>query len=157
MAVVTAVGGLSVTTSMPTLLNPWDQGFLWVVLAIQYIGVYFFLYNGVPLSRWASPDRKVELRQLELVWDQQRMLLRAFSFITFTILIGQVFTVLQIKYGKILNDADLWAQNRPRVLVNAAQLAFLVLGWWALVFARLLRRMEHVLLRMRRLGPLEGE
>ena len=78
------------------------------------------------------------------------MLLKAFSFITVSILVGQVFGVLRARYPEISAQVEVRAQTWPYILINAAQLAFLLLGWWGLVFARVLRRMEHVQLRMRR-------
>ncbi len=123
-----------------------------MVLGVQFIGLFFYLFYGAPLEYWGARDPGVELRQLELTWDQQRMFLRVLSAITFTILVGQVIAVMKQKYGDIWEERELLEKERLPILVNAAQLAFLLLGWWGLVFGRILRRMDQVQLRLRELS-----
>jgi len=146
-----ALAAILVTLLDPTLLNTWDQVFLWLALSIQYIGASAYFYCGVPLAEWASSDPQVELKQLELVWDAQKMLLRAFAAIIFTVLIGQVLGVMQLKYGGMWKDPVAWQRSTPHILINAGQVAFIVLGWWALIVSLILRRMESVQLRLRKL------
>lgn len=144
----TGAGGIALTLWQPGLLNAWDQAFLGIAMGFQHIGVFLYLYYSVPLAEWASGSHSVQLKQLELIWDQQKMLLRAFFVLIVTVLVGQVFGVMRLKYGNIWEDATRLQQETPHILLSAAQLAFLILEWWALVLARVLRRMEQVLLRL---------
>jgi hypothetical protein len=148
--------GTILTIRFRSLRSVWDIGFLWVAAGVQYIGLWLYLYYGPSLRSWASPDRQIELKQLEMVRDDQKMLLRAFVAVTFALLIGQVFTILKIRYGELLAGTPEGKQYEPLAIVNAIQLAYLILGWWALVFARCLKRIEEVRIRMRYITEQPG-
>ena len=147
-AALTLTLGSITTVSVCSLRNVWDLGIIWVVVGIQYIGLWLYLYYGPPLKLWQFLSPELEVKHLEMVRDDQKMLLRAFVAVTFALLIGQAFAILKIKYEEILKATAIGQKQGPLALVNAIQVAYLLLGWWSLVFARCLKRTEEVRLRM---------
>jgi len=133
----------------PDLLNVWDLSFLAAVIGIQYVGVWMYLYNGVAIADWAAGNDKVELERLKMEWNDQKTLLRYMIIVLVSVMVGQVFTVMRLKYGDVFGNPQAAAEARPLILVHATQLFLLVLGWWGLVLGRCLKRIEEIKLAMK--------
>ena len=78
-----------------SLLNVWNILFIFVFIGIYYIGCDFYFYYSVPLDYWKNDNSDIELEKLKMEYDHQKMFLRAFVWITFSILVSQVFNGLQ--------------------------------------------------------------
>jgi len=127
-----------------SLLNVWDVLFLTIFIGLYYIGVYIHFYYSVPLMRWKADDPSIELEKLKIEYDEQRMYLRIFLWITVSFLVSQVFVVLKSSFEPYLKDPDKYHYLQPIMVINAFQICFLIVTIWALVFSRVMCRIEEV-------------
>lgn len=131
-----------------SLLNVWDILFIVIFLGIFYIGAFIYFYNATPLALWEAKDPRVELEKLKIEYEEQKMYLKIFLGITVSFFVSQVFVVLKTKFEPYLIDPQKYSHFQPVMIVNALQIAFLIITIWALVFSRVMRRMEEVKIKL---------
>lgn len=134
-----------------SLLNVWDILFIIIFLGLYYIGTFLYFYYGASLKLWAADDPRVELDKLKLEYEEQRMYLRIFLWITVSFFVSQVFVVLKTKFEPYLKDPEAYAHFQPVMVINVIQIIFLLITIWCLVFSQIMRRMEEVKLTLKEL------
>lgn len=133
----------------PTLLNIWDVIYIVVFGAIVYIGSFLQIYHGAKLGLWRSESREAEMERLKLEFEEQRMWFRGFLWIIAVFLLGWVFAPLRIKYEQYLQEPSIPPFVQYQMIINGFQIVYLIFSIWALILARILRRMEEVKLALR--------
>jgi hypothetical protein len=134
-----------------SLLNVWDILFIIILLGLYYIGAFLHFYYGASLKQWAADDAKVELDKLKLEYEEQKMYLKIFLWVTVSFFVSQVFVVLKTKFEPYLKDPVAYAHFQPVMVINVIQIVFLLITIWALIFSQILRRMEEVKLTLKEL------
>ncbi len=137
----------------PTLLNIWDTLFVFIFIGILYVGTNFYFYYGIPLSCWASRDYNLEIEKLKMEYDLQKVYMKAFLWITFSILVSQVFVILKSRFEPYLSDPKSFSYLMPSIMVNAIQLCFIIFAIWVLVFSVLLARIDQIKCRLSSIYP----
>lgn len=133
----------------PTLLNIWDVIYIVVFGAIVYVGSFLQIYHGAKLGLWWSESREAEMERLKLEFEEQRMWFRGFLWIIAVFLLGWVFAPLRIKYERYLQEPSIPPAVQYQMIANGFQIVYLIFSIWALILARILRRMEEVKLALR--------
>jgi hypothetical protein len=134
-----------------SLLNVWDILFIIIFLGLYYIGTFLYFYYGVSLKLWAADDPHVELDKLKLEYEEQRMYLKVFLWITVSFFVSQVFVVLKTKFEPYLKDPAAYDHFQPIMVINVIQIIFLLITIWCLIFSQIMRRMEEVKLTLKEL------
>jgi hypothetical protein len=134
-----------------TLLNVWDVLFILVFIGIFYIGCDFYFYYSVPLTLWKNSDPDIELEKMKMEYDHQKMYLKAFVWITFSILVSQVFVILKGRFEPYLSDPAKYSHLVPAMVINSLQICFLILVIWGTVFTVILGRIEEIKINLSRL------
>jgi MFS family permease len=136
--------GITLVVIDLTLLNVWDVLFFIIFVGLYYIGTYLHYYYSVPLKLWKADDPCIELEKLKIEYEEQRMYLRIFLWITVSFLVSQVFVVLKSRFEPYLENPDKYSYLEPIMVINALQISFLIVTIWVLVFSQVMKRMESV-------------
>lgn len=152
LVILESIFATAVTFIDFTLLNIWDIIFILIFISIFYLGCDFYFYYSIPLDYWKNKDVHIELEKLKLEYDHQKMYLKAFLWITFSIFVSQVFVIMKTRYEPYLDDPIKFSYLMPAIVINGIQISFLILAIWALIFTHLLGRIEEIKLNMSQLN-----
>ncbi len=150
-AIEFAAAGMITLLDM-TLLNVWDILFIFIFIGVFYVGCNFYFYYGVPLDFWENTDGQIQMENLKIEYDLQKTYLNKFLWITFSIIVSQVFVIFKSRYDPYLQDPIKYAYLMNSIVVNAVQLCFILLCIWSTIFAKILGRIEEIKIQFSSLG-----